>query len=252
MKIIVTKDYDELSSVTANIVVKLIKEKPDLVFCLPAGSSPMGMYERLVTMYQNNQVDFSQMITFNMDEYVGLTADDKNCYAYFMQKHFLQYVNVNPDNVHHPDAMSDDLDKECARYSNSISEKGGLDLAITGIGDNGHIAFNEPNDFLLPQTHYIELDQETILANSRFFAGDITKVPKQAISIGMAEIMKCRNFLLVASGLHKAPLLKRLFENDHIDTWYPASFLYLHPNVTLILDQDATSQITKEILEKYE
>lgn len=250
MKIIVTENYQTLSQKTAEIVVDLVKEKPNLVFCLPAGGSPIGMYECLVQMYKDGKVDFSNMITFDMDEYVGLEPTNENSYAYFMQKHFLKYVNVKPENVFYPHVASGDVDAECVRYSQQIIDYNGLDLAITGIGDDGHIAFNEPHTYLLPRTHAVDLKESTIAANARFF-NDISEVPKRAVSIGMEEIMKCRNFLVVASGENKAPLLGKMFENDHLDPMYPVSFLRMHPNVTFILDKAAASRIPKKELEYF-
>ena len=247
MKIIVTEDYKELSKTTAEIVIDLVKRKPDLVFCLPAGGSPIGMYECLVESYNNKEVDFSKMITFDMDEYVGLEHINENSYAFFMQKHFLQYVNVKPENVFYPSTTAVDIDAECERYSQQIIDYGGLDLAITGIGDDGHIAFNEPHSYLLDRTHAVNLNEATIKANARFF-NDISEVPKQAVSIGMEEIMKCKNFLVVASGKHKAPLLEKLFENNHIDPRYPVSFLRMHPNVTFIIDREAAAKIPEKVL----
>lgn len=250
MKIIITENYEELSQKTADIVADLVKNKPNLIFCLPAGGSPIGMYACLVEMYKAGKVDFSQMITFDMDEYVGIQPANENSYAYFMQKHFLKHVNVNPENVFYPYTASGDINGECVRYSQQMIDYGGLDLAITGIGNNGHIAFNEPGAYLLPRTHAVDLKESTIKANARFF-DDISEVPTQAVSIGMEEIMKCRNFLVVASGKAKAPLLQKMFENDHIDPMYPVSFLRMHPNVTFILDKDAAALIPQKDLEYF-
>ena len=251
MKIIVTEDYATLSQKTADIVVNLVKQNPKLIFCLPAGGSPIGMYECLVEMYHEQKVDFFEMITFDMDEYVGLKPTNENSYAYFMQKHFLKFVNVKKENVFYPHADLADIEAECVRYSQQIIDHGGLDLAITGIGDDGHIAFNEPAAYLLPRTHVVNLKASTIEANARFF-DNINDVPKRAISIGMEEIMKCRNFLVVASGIKKAPLLAKMFENDHLDPNYPVSFLRMHPNVTFILDQAAASLIPLKELDYFQ
>lgn len=251
MKIIITKNYEELSYKTAEIVSSLVKEKSDLVFCLPAGSSPIGMYQKLIKLYNNKECDFSSMITFNMDEYVGLAPDNTNSYAYFSHYHFLDHININPANIYHFNALTDNLVSECERYVQNITDFGGLDLAITGIGDNGHIAFNEPNKHLIAKTHVIELDEKTIKANSRFFEGNSSLVPSKAFTIGMEEIMKCKNFLLVASGKNKAQPLAKLFSTTNIDPLYPVSFLRMHPNVTFILDEDAASLIPSKELENY-
>jgi len=251
MRIIITENYDELSQKTAEMVADLVNAKPDLNFCLPAGGSPIGMYACLVKMYQEGKVDFSRMTTFDMDEYVGLEPTDENSYTYFMQKHFLKHVNVNPDRVFYPHVTSGDIEAECVRYSQHIIDCGGLDIAITGIGDDGHIAFNEPHSYLLPRTHVVDLKESTIKANARFFNGDVDAVPKRTVSIGMEEIMKSKNFIVVASGEHKAVLLEKMFANDHLDPMYPVSFLRMHPNVTFILDKAAASKISKEALEYF-
>jgi len=251
MKIIITDDYADLSQKTADIVVNLINQKPNLIFCLPAGGSPIGMYECLVRMYQEKKVDFSKMIVFDMDEYVGLKPTNENSYAYFMQKHFLRFVNVKKEHIFYPHTTVEDIEAECIHYSQQIIDYGGLDLAITGIGDDGHIAFNEPADYLLPRTHVVTLKQSTIEANARFF-DDINDVPKRAVSIGMEEIMKCQNFLVVASGIKKAGLLAKMFENDHLDPRYPVSFLRMHPNVTFIIDKPAASLIPSKVLDYFQ
>lgn len=251
MKLFIEKDYDAVSNRTAELVVGAVKSKPDLVFCLPAGGSPIGMYKVLVDMYKHGEVSFKEMITFDMDEYVGISADNENSYAYFMQKHFLKFVDVKSENVFYPDGMAADLEEMCKSYSESIALKGGLDLAITGIGSNGHIAFNEPGDKLIANTHVVDLDETTIQNNSRFFGGDMNLVPKKAVSIGMEEIMKCKLFLVVASGKHKAELIKRTFENTDIDPMWPVSFLRMHPNCIFIIDEDAASLTDVEILKKY-
>lgn len=252
MKVILVKDYDELSRKTAEIVVEMVKEKPNMIFCLPAGGSPIGMYEYLVKMYQNKEVSFKDMITFDMDEYAGIGPEDKNSYAYFMQEHFLRYVDVDPKNVHYPNGLAEDLDAMCKAYSEQIFEMGGLDLAITGIGDDGHVAFNEPNSYLLPRTHAVELAESTRKANARFFDGNIDLVPTKACSIGMEDIMRTRTFIVVASGKHKAELIKKTFETDHIDPMWPVSFSRMHPNCIFIVDEDAASMTDPALLKEYQ
>lgn len=251
MKVYVEKDYEAVSKKCAEIVRDAVKAKPNLVFCLPAGASPIGMYRYLVTMYHNHEVSFHDMITFDMDEYVGLTPDHDQSYAYFMQKHFLQYVDVQPEHVFYPDGTADDLDAMCKKYSENIVAHGGLDLAITGIGADGHIAFNEPAPTLIPLTHTITLDESTRRNNAHFFDGDLAQVPKQAITIGMEEIMKSRLFLVVASGAKKAELIKKTWENEALDPMWPVSFLRMHPNCIYIIDEAAASLTDPAILAQY-
>ena len=244
MKVFVVKDYDALSRKTAEIVVDLIRRKPDTIFCLPAGGSPIGMYKVLVDMYQQHEVDFSRLITFDMAEYVGVGPRDENSYAYFMQKHFLKYVNVDPKNVHYPDGLAEDIDEMCRLYSEQIFAMGGLDIAITGIGDDG--------DALYPRTHAVDLAESTRRANARFFDGDITRVPKRACSIGMEDIMRTKTFLVVASGKHKAELIRKTFCEEMIDPQWPVSFCRMHPNCIFIIDEDAASACDPNVWKPYQ
>ena len=250
MKIVVTENYDALSEATANIVAAIVKEKPNSVFCLPAGASPVGMYARLVEMYNAGEVDFSRLITMNMDEYVGMDKTHENSFAYFARSHFLSKVNVPEENIYHPQTVTGNLEEECVRYSEKIIAFGGFDIAITGIGDDGHIAFNEPGSYLRPRTHVVQLNQATIEQNAKLFK-DPAQMPDKAVSVGMEEIMKCRNFLVVASGQKKAPLLKRMFQDDHLDPMFPVSFLRMHNNVTFILDKDAAAGIPASVLDYF-
>lgn len=248
MKLIIAKDYDDLSIKTAKIIAQLIKDKPNLLFCLPAGSSPLGMYENLIEMYRKREISFKQMTTFNMDEYVGLTKNHHQSYAYFTNKHFLQYIDVKENNIYRPNGLANDLSEMAINYSKLMQTLGGIDIAITGIGDNGHIAFNEPNETLQLNTHIVNLATSTIQANSRFFA-DISEVPSQAISIGMQDIFNCRTFIVVASGIKKAPMLKKFFDSSVLDPKFPVSFLHLHPNCLFIVDQEAISLCNQTIIQ---
>lgn len=237
MKVTICKDYEEVSQVMAQRVIDIVNQKPDCVFCLPAGNSPIGMYRYLVKMYQEGKVDFSKMRTFDMDEYVGFAPEDPHSFIYFMHQHFLDHVNIDLKNVRYPDGLSENLDEMCQQYAQDIIDAGGLDIAITGIGDDGHIAFNEPGPYLRPRCHVVKLDEKTRQQNANAFLD--CPIPEFAITTGMEEHMKCKNYFVVCSGAHKAPLLKKLFENDHIDPMYPVSFLRMHPNVEFIIDEQA-------------
>lgn len=250
MKIRVFKDYDELSKATARIIADQVKKKPDTVFCLPGGSSPIGMYEELVNMYKRGEVDFKDMIAFDMDAYISLGPDHKNSYAYFNDIHFLNHVNVKKTNRFMPNVFAEDLKEEAARYGKKIEEFGGIDISVTGVGDNGHICFVEPGSYLLPKYHIADLHPKTIEANSRFF-NDISEVPKQSFTLGLEEIMKCKTFLVIASGKKKAPIFAKMFENDHIYPEYPITFLRMHPNCIFLLDEDAASGIPEKELKKF-
>jgi len=251
MKIVVCKDYDEVSKVMAEKVVSLINEKPDLVFCLPAGNSPIGMYKYLVQMYKEGKVDYSKLRTFDMDEYVGMKPDDPHSFIYFMHYHFLDHVNINLNNVRYPKADAEDLDAECKKYAQDIIDAGGLDIAITSIGDDGHIAFNEPDEYLLPRTHVVKLDEATRIQNRTAFAECKTGVPQYAITTGMEEHMKTKNYFVVCSGLHKSTLLKKMFESEKLDPKFPVSWLRMHPNVEFIIDEEAAKGISQDLLDYY-
>ena len=240
MNLIIVKDYDEMSKKTAQIVADYVNQQPDLVFCLPAGGSPIGMYEELIRMYNNGEVDFSRMITMDMDEYVGVSKDDKNSYSYFLHEHFLNHVNVKEENVHVPNGLAKDMQAECERYNKLMDDLGPLGLAISGIGDNGHIAFNEPGDYLIPRTHTVELAETTIKANARFF-DSIDEVPRKAMSAGIADIMMCKKVLILASGKKKAAVVEKMFKNEIVTTMFPVSMMRLHSDVTFIIDEDAAS-----------
>lgn len=248
MKIILCENYDEVSRIMAEKVVALINEKPDLTFCLPAGNSPIGMYKYLVQMYEDKKVDFSRLRTFNMDEYAGLSSDDPHSFIYYMHKHFLDHVNINLNNVRYPHADAKDLEAECRNYAQDIIDAGGLDIAITSIGDDGHIAFNEPDDYLLPRTHIVKMDEATRQQNKNAFADCPNGVPQYAITTGMEEHMKTKNYFVVCSGTHKAPLLKKLFTSEKLDPKFPVSWLRMHPNVQFIIDKDAAKDIPEETL----
>lgn len=242
MKLTICRDYDHVSQVMAQRVLDLLAQKPDLVFCLPAGNSPIGMYRELVKAYQEGKADFSQMRTFDMDEYAGLTPEDPNSFIHFMHDHFLDHVNIDLKKVRYPDAVSEDLETELTHYADEI-EAVGLDIAITGIGDDGHIAFNEPGSVQYPRTHKVRLDQATRLQNAPAFGNDPENVPEYAITTGMAEHMKTKNYFVVCSGARKAPLLKRFFEQETLDPQFPVSWLRMHPNVEFIVDEEAAAQI---------
>lgn len=242
MKLTICRDYSEVSQVMAQRVLSLLEKKPDLVFCLPAGNSPIGMYRELVKAYEAGKADFSRMRTFDMDEYAGLGPQDPESFIHFMHEHFLDHVNIDPANVRYPDALAQDLEAELGQYAEEIAEAG-LDIAITGIGDDGHIAFNELGPVLYPRTHKVKLDEATRRQNAPAFGGDWQKVPEYAITTGMEEHMKTSHYFVVCSGVRKAGLLKRFFEEEALDPMFPVSWLRMHPNVEFIVDEEAASLI---------
>lgn len=238
MKLFVEKDYEKLSKVAANIVKEEMSKKPNMVLGLATGSTPEGMYRELIRMHKEDGLDFSNVITFNLDEYVGIDVEHPNSYHYFMKNILFNHINIDLKNTYIPDGKANDLEKYCEEYDELIQEKGGIDLQILGIGENGHIAFNEPDDTLNVGTSVVDLTQSTIEVNSRFF-DSIDEVPKTAITMGIGTIMKAKKIILLANGKKKAKVIKELLREDKITTQLPASMLLLHPDVTVIIDEEA-------------
>ncbi len=243
MNILVMKDYKEISRQAALLVAASVALKPDLVLGLPTGRTPIQMYKELVLIYKNGFVDFKRVITFNLDEYIGIPRKDPNSYYSYMQRNFFKYVNIRSENIHIPDGMARDLKKECERYEMLIRKKGPIDLMILGIGHNGHIGFNEPSDEFIPETHIEVLTEKTRKANSKYF-GSISKVPKRAITMGLGTIMHSKKIILLASGKDKAETIKRALTGN-ITPNFPASILRLHRDCTFILDKEAADLIRK-------
>ncbi|QCX33397.1 glucosamine-6-phosphate deaminase [Caloramator sp. E03] len=243
MKITVVDDYHKMSEVAARMIVSQINEKPDSVLGLATGSTPIGMYKKLIDYYKNGEVDFSNVITFNLDEYVGLSKQDPQSYIYFMYDNLFSHININKESIYIPNGTAEDLEQECKRYDVLLERFGPIDIQILGIGVNGHIGFNEPSKDLVLRTHVAYLSEETRKANARFF-DDISKVPTRAITMGISDIMRAEKIILLASGKSKAPIVKRMLETG-ISTYIPASILKLHKNVEIIADKDAASFVEK-------
>lgn len=238
MKILVERDFKTVSEIVAKMIKSEMDKKPDLVLGLATGSTAMGVYEELIKLHKENKLDFSNITTFNLDEYIGLDKDNPNSYSYEMRSVLFNHINIRLENTFIPDGKPEDLEEACKAYDKMIRDKGGIDLQILGIGVNGHIAFNEPSDNLNIGTSIVNLADATIKANSRFF-NSMEEVPKTAITMGMGSIMGARKIILMASGKNKAPIIRKLLEAKHISTQIPASLLLLHPNVTLILTEEA-------------
>lgn len=238
MKVIVERNYDEMSKKASEIIAMEVKNNPHAILGLATGSTPIGTYKELIRMHKEENLDFSKIKTFNLDEYVGLDGDHPNSYRYFMDEELFNHVNIAKENTNVPDGKTKDLLSFCKDYDKRIEEAGGVDLQLLGIGSNGHIAFNEPADELSANTSIAKLTEETINANARFF-NSIDEVPKEAISMGIGSILKAKKILLLASGKSKAEAIKKLLNSDKISTRLPASFLHLHPDVTIIVDEDA-------------
>ena len=241
MRIYEVKDYQEMSRKAANIMFAQMIQKPDSVLGLATGSTPVGIYRQLVEWYQQGDLDFSKIRSVNLDEYKGLSADNDQSYAYFMRKNLFDHVNINPENTNIPNGLEEDAQKECGRYNSVIQELGGIDLQLLGIGNNGHIGFNEPGEVFEAETHCVALTENTIQANARFFE-KIEDVPRFAYSMGIKNIMQARSILLVASGESKAEALEKTIYGP-ISPAVPASILQLHNQVFIVADEAALSLV---------
>lgn len=243
MKLFVEKNYDALSERASKILIEEISKKKDIVLGLATGSTPIGTYKELVKAHVENGLDFSNVISFNLDEYVGLDGNHPSSYRYFMDEKLFNHINILKSNTYVPDGKAENLDEYCKEYDRLIEEKGGVDIQILGIGSNGHIAFIEPSEELSPYTSIVKLNESTINDNSRFF-NSIEEVPKTAISLGVCSILKAKKIILLASGKNKATAIAKILNNKTINTQIPASLLRLHPDVTIIVDEEAYSETT--------
>jgi len=238
MKKVVYSTYNELSSAAADIVIQQLNLKPDSVFGLATGSTPLGLYAELAERYRRGEADFSSARSFNLDEYYPMNKKHPQSYNSFMYENLFSKVNFASARL--LSGETSDPAGECAAYDAAIEACGGIDLQILGIGLNGHIGFNEPSQCYSMPTYLVDLTQSTIEANSRFFATGETQ-PTSALTMGFGQIFSAKSILLLISGANKAPIAKKLFEKK-IFTDIPASLLLLHPNVTVLLDKDAAGE----------
>ncbi len=237
MRVIVCKDYDEVSKKSAQIVAGQVTIKPNCTLGLATGSTPLGTYEKLIKMYEDGDLDFSSVVSFNLDEYYPLDADSDQSYHYYMNENLFSKINIKPENTHILNGKAEDPHAECEKFEKMIESNGGIDLQILGIGQNGHIGFNEPDYSLNSVTHLTDLTESTIKANSRFFE-DMSMVPTQALTMGIGTILKAKKIILIANGAKKHRVVKSLLSGE-INTSIPASMLKVHPDVTLICDREA-------------
>ncbi|HAL63845.1 MAG TPA: glucosamine-6-phosphate deaminase [Clostridiales bacterium] len=239
MRIILCDNYEELSKKAAKIVASQITLKPDSVLGLATGSTPVGMYNELAKMYRQGELDFSEVKTFNLDEYYPIKKKNKQSYDWFMRENLFSKINIKNENIHIPNGETDNPKKECEDYEKSIKANGGVDLQILGIGRNGHIGFNEPDASLNSFTHLTNLTENTIKANSRFFESS-EDVPKQALTMGISTILNAKKIILLASGASKRKVVSELI-NGGINTNIPATMLKTHPDVVLVCDRESYS-----------
>ena len=236
MKFITVKTYEELSKKAADIIAAQIILKNDCVLGLATGSSPVGTYKNLIKKVENGEISFKNVTSVNLDEYVGLDGGHDQSYRYFMNDNLFDHVDIDKSKTYVPNGCAEDLDTEGEAYDELIKSLGGIDLQLLGIGLDGHIGFNEPDDFFTAATHSVTLDPSTIEANSRFFASK-DDVPKSAITMGMMSIMQAKRILMVANGKAKLDIIKKAMEGP-VDPKVPASILQLHPDVTIIYSEN--------------
>ena len=241
MRIIRTKNYDEMSRKAEAIIAAQVIHKPDCVLGLATGGTPVGTYKNLVEWYKSGDLDFSEVTTVNLDEYRGLPREHRESYWSFMHRNLFDHVNIPADRINLPDGTNMDADAECKRYDAVIAGLGGVDLQLLGIGHDGHIGFNEPSDAFDMGTHCVDLTEETIEANKRFFASR-DEVPRQAYTMGTHTIMSARKVLMIVSGKDKAGIIKKAFFGP-VTPHVPASILQMHPNFVLVADEDALSLV---------
>ncbi|GAA0076261.1 glucosamine-6-phosphate deaminase [Clostridium sp. CTA-5] len=245
MRILVCKNYDEMSKKAAQMILSQVTLKPDSILGLATGSTPIGMYNDLIDMYKHGMIDFSEVKTFNLDEYYKLPVDNDQSYHYFMDDNLFNHININRDNINIPNGMAENIEEECIRYDEKIKKSNGIDIQVLGIGRNAHIGFNEPTVNFEKGTYVVELQESTRMANSRFF-NSLDEVPKKAITMGTGSIFESKKIMLLASGKEKA---KAIYDTIHgkITPEVPASILQLHNDVVVILDEEAASLLdTKE------
>ena len=237
MKILRAKDYADMSRKAANIISAQVILKPDSVLGLATGSTPIGTYQQLAKWCDKGDCDFSQVSTYNLDEYRGLSHDDPQSYHYFMRENFFNHVNIDINNTHVPDGANPDAEAACAEYDRIVAAAGYPDLQLLGIGNNGHIGFNEPADCFSKGTHCIDLTESTIKANSRLFERE-EDVPRQAYTMGVQTIMYARMILVVANGAAKAQAVHDMCYGP-VTPSCPASILQLHTNCVVVADEEA-------------
>jgi len=245
MNFIIAKDYDAMGRAAATIVAAKVLTKPNAVLGLATGSTPISLYKELVALYKKGELDFSNIKSFNLDEYVGLPPTNDQSYIYFMKDNLFDHINIKKENYHVPNGNSSNLEDEAKHYEKMIKDAGGIDIQVLGIGPNGHIGFNEPDTKFEKVTHETGLTESTIEANKRFF-NKKEDVPTKAITMGIKTIMMAKSIIILATGKGKADIVKSAFFGDIVPS-VPASILQLHHNVTVIVDTEAGEKIKKHI-----
>lgn len=245
MEFIFKKDYDEVSKAAAEVFVDIIKKTPRAVLGLATGSTPIGLYKELIESNQRGMIDFSEIKTFNLDEYLGLAPDHEYSYSYFMKDNLFNHIQIKPENCHVPSGIESDYNTYCSHYEELLDSAGGMDILLLGVGENGHIGFNEPDKALSARTHVVDLTEDTIRVNARFFES-VEDVPRKAVTMGMGTILKARKIIVLITGENKASVMERLFNCQRMDPEFPISFLVGHTDVTVIADEAACNHIREK------
>ena len=242
MEVIIQPNYDQMSKIAAQIVVEVLNAKPNAVLGMATGSTPLGLYKELVRLHQKDQLDFSRVTTFNLDEYVGLPVNHPQSYHYFMHEHFFKHVNIPPQNINIPSGTTSNYPAFCEWYEQRIAQCGGIDLQILGIGSDGHIAFNEPTSSMSSRTRLKTLSKQTIDDNARFFDRR-EDVPVYAITMGVGTILDARKLILIGSGKAKARAIAQAVEGP-VTSMVTASAIQLHRDAVVIVDREAAAELT--------
>ncbi|NVM56248.1 MAG: glucosamine-6-phosphate deaminase [Candidatus Helarchaeota archaeon] len=242
MEVIIKQDYDQICEEAEKTIHQAWKKKNSLVLGLPTGRTPLGVYKRLVALHNKGEIDFSQVVTFSLDEYLGLKENHPQSFAFYMKKNFFQHINIKKENIFRFNGTPENIDDHCREYEERIKSFGGIDIQILGIGKNGHIGFNEPSSSLSSRTRVKTLTQETIAANSRLFKKK-KEVPRFCLTMGIGTIMESKMVVLLASGEDKSEAIYKSVEGP-ITASVPASILQLHPDAKIIIDQEAASLLT--------
>jgi glucosamine-6-phosphate deaminase len=244
MEIIIKTDYEEICSEASQIIFQEWQRKNNLVLGLATGRTPLGVYAKLIDSYRQGKIDFSETRAFTLDEYLGLEKDHPQSFSYYMNKNFYSHINIKKENIHGLHGLPGDIQKHCRQYESLIKRAGGIDIQILGIGSNGHIGFNEPSSSLASRTRAKTLTKETIEANRCFFKGE-EEVPHYCLTMGIGTILEAKTILLLVFGKNKEEAVAKSIEGP-VTALVPASALQLHPDVKIILDEDAASRLTRK------
>ncbi|MCL2442358.1 MAG: glucosamine-6-phosphate deaminase [Treponema sp.] len=245
MRLLIHQNYEKASKWAAEYIANKInsfKQNKPFVLGLPTGSSPLGIYKEFIRMYKEGKLSFKNVHTFNMDEYIGLPASHPQSYHYFMMENLFNHIDIDHQHIHIPNGVAKDPEEECRLYEEAIKKEGGIDLFLGGMGNDGHIAFNEPGSSLSSRTRIKTLTKETKTANARFFGGDPSKVPGTALTVGVGTVMDAREVLIIVNGRNKARALKAVVE-EGINHMWTLSCLQMHPKAIIVCDDEAAEEL---------